>query len=525
MTSPKVLLVTDLGLQLLERVLDSNIVPVTATSIEGLAEFPASIELVCACGTDSLFSSDTFMQELEKLISSHGRRVLLFTLPSREALSHSIRHKAVQNIEAMANRHPRVMDILTSDEFASYVDLDRIFDDRALYLAGSNYSFSFYEQTARFIHKYSAHLFGTAPRAIICDLDNTLWDGTLAEDHMDGSDYRALPESPEGKAFRDLQRELKRAADDGILLCIASRNSPEQVRSFFANNLNFPLQLTDFAFSAIGFDTKDKLVAAALAALSLSAKHVLFLDDNPHERSLVSAAFAGLRVPDFPSDPFLLPRWIRKEIGCIPKFHTREDALRKFSIESNSRRARIRDDNAFGIEEWLKNLGAEVYIEPLCQRNLPRAFQLLNRTNQFHISKRRPSQEDIWKLSQEKQTEIWLYGYRDRIADEGLVGITVSYMTTDRLEVRDFALSCRVLGRRIEYAVLRHLVSRGNQKPIYMINAEDGKLSAGSNFVKQTAEAAKKHPTSANENFVLINSSKATLAASIKLSYPIGDGC
>lgn len=522
MNSAKILALTDLNLQLFERALGPDIAALAVESFENLAEIPASIELLCVCGTDSLFATDSVVQKLEYLLATRPTRTLLLTLPAGVATPHSVRFQSARNIDALAGRYSATLEALTADEFTRYVEPVDFFDQRSRYLVASEHSFDFYDKVAAFVRKYGSYLLGTGYRAIICDLDNTLWDGVFAEDYRNGDDYLPLPDTPEGRAFLDLQKELKHAANSGLLLCIASRNAHEQVRAFFAKNPSLSLKFEDFAVSAIGFESKDKLVSSVLAGLALSERHVLFLDDSPHERSLVSAAFPELHVFDFPSDPLLLPARLRQEVGCIPKFHTREDSLRKMSIDSNAERARIRNESAFGIEDWLSDLRSEVYVQPLHQENLARASQILNRTNQFHLSKRRLSQADLLKISKDKQIEICLYGYRDRIADEGLVGITISRLGTNHLEVSDFAMSCRVLGRRIEYALLQSLVNRAGDKPVLMPNTDTDKLSAGSLFMKEITDNVD-DTVSSPSSFVLVDSRKAVLAATIKLIYPKRD--
>jgi FkbH-like protein len=114
----------------------------------------------------------------------------------------------------------------------------------------------------------------------------------------------------------------------------------------------------------------------------------------------------------------------------------------------------------------------KVVVEPLTRGNLPRAVQLLNKTNQMNLSTRRMSEKETWDWAQNPGRRFWTISIVDRFGDLGLTGILSVEEDASVLHVVDFLLSCRVMGRRVEEIMLHCAVTYSCRRGLELLRAK-----------------------------------------------------
>jgi FkbH-like protein len=284
-----------------------------------------------------------------------------------------------------------------------------------------------------------------AVKLVIVDLDDTLWRGVIAE-----SD-RVDPASMEGWPLGMLEALalLKRR---GVLLAIVSKNDEARIRDLWGHLAGQWLSLDDFASVKINWRPKGDNVSAVLAETNLLPGNALFVDDNPVERAHVRAAVAGIRTLDAPHY-----YWRRILLGAP------ETQVRAISAESARRteliQAGIQRDQAqveLTREAFLESLDLKVEVAPIGGSNHPdfgRAFELINKTNQFNTTGRR------WTHAEAEEFLAnggcwWRFSAQDRFTRYGLIGVVAVSGDT----VEQMVMSCRVFGLDVEFAVLGTLL-------------------------------------------------------------------
>lgn len=334
--------------------------------------------------------------------------------------------------------------VLTSSDLLGDAPLESIFDPHADAEAHIPYTAAFFTTLALALARH-LHALKAAPRKVIAlDCDETLWSGVCGEIGPDGVTLDA--------GRRALQEFVKARKDAGFLLCLCSKNAETDVRETFARHPAWPLQFADITAQRIDWQPKSTGLRALAAELGLGLDSVIFLDDNPLECAEVRAALPEVDVLELPRDPgqvpaFLAAAWIFDHLEV-----TAEDLRRTEFYAHNLERENVRA-SAASYADFLARLELEVKVAPLADPNFPRAAQLTQRTNQFNLTLRRQTAAEL-------QTGQNLHGVtvRDRFGDYGLVGLLASHAAGGELIVDDFLLSCRVLGRGVEYRMLQHLV-------------------------------------------------------------------
>jgi FkbH-like protein len=274
-----------------------------------------------------------------------------------------------------------------------------------------------------------------------------------------------------GEAFADFQRELKALRNRGVVLAIASKNEETIALEAIAKHPEMVLKKEDFAAWRINWNDKAANIADLVVELNLGMDSVVFLDDNPAERNRVREALPQVLVPDLPEDKMLFASLIRK-LDCFDSAGVSEaDRSRTQMYQSQREREALRA-GAQSFEDWLEQLQTRLFFEPLNEANQDRALQLLNKTNQMNLSTRRLSDSELKAWVGDPQNHFWTLRVTDRFGDAGLVGLMSLAAAGKQGQITDFILSCRVMGRRIEEAMLRQLLLYAEDLGIDRVVAE-----------------------------------------------------
>jgi FkbH-like protein len=308
----------------------------------------------------------------------------------------------------------------------------------------------------RFLHP----LAGKVAKALVVDLDDTLWGGVIGEDGMAG--IRLGTEYP-GAAFQAVQRALLDLYQRGILLAICSKNNREDALEALEKHPGMILKPSHFAAMRINWTDKSQNLREIAQELNIGVDALAFLDDNPIERQQVRSALPEVLVLELPADPMEFARTMR---DC-PLFErlalSTEDQQRGAMYQAERDRAQL-EQGITSREDFFRSLQQEAEIAPLTKATLARVAQLTNKTNQFNLTTRRYSEQQISDLVASHGWECFSIRVRDRFGDNGLVGVAITHLNGDVSEIDTLLLSCRVIGRTVENAFLSFLAERARAK-------------------------------------------------------------
>ncbi len=308
----------------------------------------------------------------------------------------------------------------------------------------------------RFLHPLS----GKIAKALVVDLDNTLWGGVIGEDGMDG--IRLGTEYP-GAAYQAVQRVLLDLHHKGILLAICSKNNREDALEVLEKHPGMLVRPAHFAAMRINWTDKSQNLREIAEELNIGIDSLAFLDDNPIERQQVRSALPEVFVVDLPADFMNFARVVR-ECPLLERLTvSTEDRQRTAMYQAQRSREQL-EQSISSREDFYRSLQQEIEISPLTKANLARIAQLTNKTNQFNLTTRRYTEQKISELAAAPGWECLSIRVRDRFGDNGLVGVAITHLENDTAEIDTFLLSCRVIGRTVETAFLSFLASRAGAR-------------------------------------------------------------
>ena len=312
------------------------------------------------------------------------------------------------------------------------------------------------------VAKIIKSVYGRNKKAFVLDLDNTLWGGIVGDD---GVENLVLGhETSAGQVYCAFQEYLKSYKEFGILLNIDSKNDYDNAIA----GLNHPagvLRPDDFITIKANWEPKDRNLVQIAKELNLMPDSMVFVDDNPAEREIVRAQVPGAAVPDMPIEPAYYARTIDRsgffEITSLSEDDTKRTAM----YQENARRAR--EEAAFeNYEDYLKALCMKAEIKPFAPVYMARIAQLTNKSNQFNLTTRRYSQAEIEKLAADGNY-ITLYGkLEDKFGDNGVISVVIGHQMGEILHIDLWIMSCRVLKRDMEYAMMDRLVEMAQEADI-----------------------------------------------------------
>jgi FkbH-like protein len=308
-----------------------------------------------------------------------------------------------------------------------------------------------------------AALRGKSRRCLVLDLDNTLWGGVIGDDGLPGI---VLGQGdPTGEAFLEVQRAALALRERGIVLAICSKNDEGTARAPFRSHPEMLLREDHIAVFQANWQDKATNLRAIADALSLGLESLVFLDDNPVERGLVRELLPEVAVPELPDDPALYARTLLAAGYFEAVAFSHEDRNRADHYRENALRTALKSSSS-GIDEYLRSLKAVVDFRPFDAADRKRIAQLINKSNQFNLTTRRYSETEIALMESDAGRFTLQVRLSDSFGDSGMICVVICVPDCEDWRIDTWLMSCRVLGRRVEDAVLHEIVRNARQRRI-----------------------------------------------------------
>lgn len=307
-------------------------------------------------------------------------------------------------------------------------------------------------------------IYGKNKKVLALDLDNTLWGGIVGDDGVEG--IKIGPEISKGQVYFEFQQYCKKLKDIGVVLAVDSKNEMENALA----GLNHPdgaLRPDDFVDIKVNWSPKDQNLREIADELSLGIDSFVFVDDNPAEREIVSAQLPDVATPamDRAEDYIkILDHSGYFEVTTLSKEDLKKTEMYHAKSEASKAVAAFAD---YG--EYLESLQMQVYIDDFKPIYIQRIAQLTNKSNQFNLTTLRCSEDDIHQMQQSADYICLCGRLTDKFADNGLVTVVAANAEDDVLHIKLWVMSCRVLKREMEDAMMNALVEEAKKRGINKI--------------------------------------------------------
>ena len=327
-------------------------------------------------------------------------------------------------------------------------------DDRAWFETKQPCSSALLVELARETTHLLTSLRRSPKKVLVLDLDNTLWGGVIADDGMEGIELGDT--SARGESFKAFQKYIRSLKDRGTLLAVCSKNDHAKAAEAFEDHPEMVLRLPDIVSFKANWEPKSDNIRQIASELNLGLDSLVFVDDNPAEIDIVRQFAPEVTTILLGPDPSLYVAQLQDCRLFEPRTITAEDAERtrqyRTEADRNALLATVTD-----MDSYLESLQMEATMSAFTPVDLPRISQLINKSNQFNLTTRRRSEADLLALLQDPSYIGFTTRLTDRFGDHGLIGVVIGKIEGGELEIDTWLMSCRVLKRQVEDAVLNEL--------------------------------------------------------------------
>lgn len=350
--------------------------------------------------------------------------------------------------------------LVATDRWAARTGLDSWYDPALWHRAKQEISPRAAPLYGDLIGRLLAAISGGSCKALVMDLDNTLWGGVIGDDGLGGLKLGAG--SAAGEAFAAVQRYARNLAERGVILAVCSKNTEAVARQAFDTHPEMVLKREHVASFVANWADKATNLRRIAAELNIGLDALVFVDDNPAERALIRRALPQVAVPEIPADPALIPRRLAAAGYFEGIAITAEDRARTDQYQLNRSRQEFAT-KATDLEGYLRSLEMQLHWLPFDTANLPRIAQLINKTNQFNLTTRRYTERQLRDIMDDPDSFGISLRLLDRFGDNGIIAVVIGRLEAREVRLDTWLMSCRVLGRRVEHATLSIAISQARR--------------------------------------------------------------
>lgn len=375
---------------------------------------------------------------------------------------------------------------------SAQIGLEQWHNSSHWYLYKYGFAIEYIPDYAYNFSKIMKSLCGKNKKCLVLDLDNTLWGGIIGDV---GQDYLAInSESPLGDAYEDFQKYVKALKNIGIVLTLVSKNE-ESIAVKALSSLNMPLHENDFVAFRINWNRKSDNIKEILAELNLFSDALVFVDDNSFEKYEVTQSL--------PSITTIKSEYIIDFIRHIDRngfFEATslvlDDQFRTSYYQADKKRQN--ESQKFeNYDAYLRSLNMRSIVETFSAKNVERICQLINKTNQFNLTQKKYSIEEILEMRDDANYITMSATLDDKFGSNGLVSALVAHVDDGSATIDNWVMSCRVFKRNLELGIFDSLVAACSKRQLRKIvgkyrktekNAFVAQLYDSLGFLKQASK-------------------------------------
>ncbi|MCB2203168.1 HAD-IIIC family phosphatase [bacterium] len=358
--------------------------------------------------------------------------------------------------------------LINVDKIYARASLESALDWRGWYNASALYAVPFYKELATSVKPWFDSLAGRTAKLLLMDCDNTLWGGILGEDTPSG--VQLDPHQYPGSVFDEIQQRAKALGKRGVLLGLCSKNNAEDVDAMLRDHPWMVLRDDDLTVKRVSWYPKTDSIRDAAAELNLGLDSFVFLDDSDFEIGLVRAQLPEVTTFQVPAKLYRYPALFRElETRFTQLSLSSEDLQRKRQYHEERMRTEERERHS-DFESYLQGLGIKMMVSCNDPDTIPRIAQMTQKTNQFNLTTRRYTEADITAFTESDNTDVFAFAVQDNYGDSGITAACILHHTEACCDIDTLLMSCRIIGRNIEYAVMQSIVAHCASRGVETLN-------------------------------------------------------
>ena len=424
------------------------------------------------------FSIDYLITLASKIHSKSGSKIILQNLSSPiGGIFGSFEGRLPGTLDWFIARFNEALEKVNLD-FISIVDINGLVSkigkekwesERLWNVAKIGFDLSYMPIYAEYVCRVLAAKLGKSKRCLILDLDNTLWGGIIGDDGIENIIIGGG--SPEGEAFSKIQHAALALKNRGVVLAVCSKNNEETAKAPFGRHPDMILGIDDIAIFKANWNDKASNIRDIAKQLALGLDSLVFLDDNPAERMQVRNELPEVSVPELTDDPSDFAKILLSAGYFESVTFSSEDKNRAKFYADNIKRVQALESQS-DLSQHLISLKMVATMSPFDGVGRARITQLISKSNQFNLTTKKYSEDQIKKFENDDDYITIQVRLSDIFGDNGMISVVICKIDQDVLFIDTWLMSCRVLGRKLEEAILAEIINIAKRKKLNKLIGE-----------------------------------------------------
>jgi len=346
---------------------------------------------------------------------------------------------------------PGNVKFVNSDKIYSQISITKSFDWRYFYSSKALYTVNFFKAYASHILPIILSAQGKAKKALIFDCDNTLWKGILGEDGFEGIQMSGKTKG--GIVFEEVQHIALELNRRGIIIGLCSKNNPDDIDQVISSHLDMTLREENITIKMVNWNDKVSNLRDIAKILNIGLDSIVFIDDSDFEVNFVKEHLSEVTVLQVPKKLSDYPMYLRSHLGLFYNISETNEDAKKIGMYKQQANRESEKDAFSDIESYLKSLGLKITLYIDSEKLIPRMAQMTQKTNQFNLTTKRYTENDIRTFVESPDYSVFAIGVEDKFGDSGVTGLSIVKNDFDKKlsDIDTFLMSCRILGRKVEF--------------------------------------------------------------------------
>ena len=417
--------------------------------------------------------------EIDLILKNLGKTSLvLLNVFTSLSFSTSARRKtkleelADQLNQYLADNIPANVRLVELDKVIASIGVEDSFDYRYYYSSKALYTVNFFKSYAEYVKPFIMSVNGKAKKALIFDCDNTLWKGILGEDGYDNIEMS--PRTKDGLIFAEIQSIALALNKQGILICLCSKNNPEDVDKVIKSHPDMQLRDKHITINKSNWSDKVSNLREIAQELNIGLDSFVVVDDSQFEVNLIRELLPEVTVLQVPERLYEYPKLLRENSGLFYNLSFTDEDHKKIEMYNQQAKRESSRNEFTDIENYLASLELNMTVYQDEDSIIPRMSQMSQKTNQFNLTTKRYTEGDIKNFIDDDSANVFAFSVADKFGDSGITGLCIIiFNDKNQTAVIDtFLMSCRIIGRNIEYAFIDYLVDILKSNKINEIQAK-----------------------------------------------------
>ena len=433
-----------------------------------------------------LFNNDQLNELLEKtkseinLVFKNLQNTSLVIFNKFSSLTFSNSNIRKNNLDKLADqlnqylvkRIPENVRLVDLEKVLANVGVEKSLDLRYYYSSKALYTIEFFKNYAEYIKPFIMSANGKSKKALIFDCDNTLWKGILGEDGFDNIEMS--PSTKDGAIFSEVQSIALSLSKQGILIGLCSKNNLKDIDEVIKFHPDMQLRKKYITINKSNWLDKVTNLRQIAKELNIGLDSLVFVDDSSFEVNLIKEQLPEITVLQVPEKLYEYPKLLRENIGLFYNLSVTEEDTKKIEMYKQQVKRENVKNEFMNINDYLASLELKMTIYDDNKSIIPRMSQMSQKTNQFNLTTKRYTEGDIKNFISSNNTKVFAFSVSDKFGDSGVTGLCI--LNFDKIkktaDIDTFLMSCRIIGRNIEYAFMDYLINFLSHNKIENITAK-----------------------------------------------------